>query len=177
MQSSKNQCKFEQIRVDVFWEGPGWEERVMPSFWCKTISGVVLPRHWLIPVMLENAEAAERDETLMSCSLPHPWKRIISSALWVLPPPPSTLTQWARVVHMAVCGWMDSPCRKVWPLGSRGEPCSFTFGAVGLHVEKGVSYPECVETNQPFSSTWGHRSHLQEHWQGCCDAQGVLGWC
>lgn len=89
-------------------------KRVMPSFWCKTISGVVLPRHWLIPVMLENAEAAERDEILMSCSLPLPWKSIISSALWVLPPPPSTLTQWARVVHMAVCGWMDSPCRKVW---------------------------------------------------------------
>lgn len=116
MQSYKNQCKFEQIRVDACWKGPGWEERAMPSFWCKTISGVVLPRHLLIPVMLENAEATERNETLMSCSLLLPWKRIISSALWVLPPHrcPYTHTQWARVVHMAVGGWMDLPCRKVW---------------------------------------------------------------
>ena len=48
MQSSKNQCKFEQIRVDVCWEGPGWEEShakflMQNHLWCGLAQALAHP--------------------------------------------------------------------------------------------------------------------------------------
>lgn len=73
----------------------------------KTASGVILCRPWFTPVTLENGEATERDETLMSCILLLSWKSIISSALWVLRPcrPPTTHTVGRSRSHYS--WWVD----------------------------------------------------------------------